>query len=80
MECAVRTGSVLFSTTIFGPFDTRAMCRAASSQFFRFAARPAPTPCVFVGVFTDTNMISHSRIAASMSVVKNKFTPRDFST
>ena len=37
------------------------------------AALPAPTPLVFVGVFTLTKMISASAIAASMFVEKNKF-------
>lgn len=34
MECAVRTGSVDFSTMTFGPFATLPMFRAASSQFY----------------------------------------------
>ena len=38
-----------------------------------FAALPAPTPEVLVGVFTETKMISASAMAASIFVEKNKF-------
>lgn len=44
MDCAVFTGTVLFSTTIFDVCATWAIRRAASSQFFRSAARPFPMP------------------------------------
>src|SRR5688572_25650463 len=39
----------------------------------KLAARPAPTPCVLVGVLTLTKIMALSLMAASMSVVKNKF-------
>lgn len=42
------------------------------------AALPAPTPLVFVGVFTLTKIISASAIAASMFVEKNKFLEKWF--
>jgi hypothetical protein len=70
---AVRTGTVLFSTTILSFSATSAILRAQSSQFLIFAARPAPMPEVFVGVFTDTKIISASRMAESISVEKNRF-------
>lgn len=56
---AVFTGTVDFSTTIFEVVETDAMSRAAPSQYVRSAALPAPTPLVFVGVFTlhGTGMI-----------------------
>jgi hypothetical protein len=69
----VRTGTVDFSTTIFGVRDTLAMVRAHDSRYLRSAARPAPMPNVFVGVFTDTKMMSAASISASTSVEKNKF-------
>lgn len=40
------------------------------------AAKPAPTPELFVGVLTETKMRSASIIALSTSVEKNKFLPR----
>lgn len=43
------------------------MERAASSRFFRLDATPAPTPNVFVGVFTDTKMMSAAATAAEMA-------------
>ena len=49
---AVFTGTVDFSTTILLVVDTEAIMRAAPSQYVRSAALPAPTPRVFVGVFT----------------------------
>ena len=52
MASAVFTGTVDFSTTIFEDVDTDAIMRAAPSQYVRSAALPAPTPRVFVGVFT----------------------------
>jgi UDPglucose 6-dehydrogenase len=39
------------------PLQTAAMRRAASSQYVRSAASPAPMPEVLVGVATDTKMI-----------------------
>ena len=52
MASAVLTGTVLFSTTILEVVETEAIMRAAPSQYVRSAALPAPTPRVFVGVFT----------------------------
>ena len=52
MASAVFTGTVDFSTTILLLFATLAIMRAAPSQYVRSAALPAPTPLVFVGVFT----------------------------
>ena len=43
------------------------MERAASSRFFRLDATPAPTPNVFVGVFTDTKMMSAAATVAEMA-------------
>ena len=82
---AVLTGTVDFSTMIFGDLSsdcvhTCAMRRAASSQYVRSAASPAPMPDVFVGVLTDTKMMVHSRMAASMSVEKKRLRPRACST
>ena len=70
---AVLTGTVDFSTTILSEVDTLAMVRAQSSRFLTLAALPAPMPYVFVGVFTDTKMMSASLMAPSTSVVKNRF-------
>ena len=51
------------------------MVRAANSQYVKSAALPFPKPVFFVGVFTETKIISQSRIAPSTSVEKNKFFP-----
>ena len=56
---AVFTGTVDFSTTILLVVDTEAIMRAAPSQYVRSAALPAPTPRVFVGVFT---LRAHSQV------------------
>merc|ERR1719473_2503432 len=82
---AVFTGTVDFSTMIFGDLlsdalHTAAMRRAASSQYVRSAASPAPMPDVFVGVFTETKMMVHSLMAVSMSVEKKRLRPRASST
>ena len=73
---AVRTGSVDFSTTILSLVEQARICRAVFSQYCRSAARPAPSPNVFVGVFTDTKMMSAAAMPASMSVEKKRFLPR----
>mmetsp|Transcript_7708 Transcript_7708/g.28116 ORF Transcript_7708/g.28116 Transcript_7708/m.28116 type:complete len:237 (+) Transcript_7708:677-1387(+) len=73
---AVRTGTVDFSTMILFVLLTAAIVRAADSQYVRSAALPFPRPVFFVGVFTETKIISLSAIAPSTSVVKNKFFPR----
>ena len=80
MASAVRTGRVLFSTTILSRLATFTMLRAVASQNCRSDAAPAPRPKVLVGVFTPTKMMSHSLMAASMSVEKNRFLPRRRST
>ena len=52
MASAVLPGTVDFSTTILLLVETEAIMRAAPSQYVRSAALSAPTPRVFVGVFT----------------------------
>ncbi len=76
MACAVRTGRVLFSTTILSPPDAPRMVRAVFSQYSRFGAFPAPSPKVLVGVFTETKITSAPPIAAGMSVEKKRLRPR----
>jgi hypothetical protein len=56
--------------------ETAAIVRAALSQYVKSAALPLPNPVFFVGVLTETKIISDSAIAASTSVLKNRFTPR----
>mmetsp|Transcript_6491 Transcript_6491/g.17370 ORF Transcript_6491/g.17370 Transcript_6491/m.17370 type:complete len:207 (-) Transcript_6491:241-861(-) len=73
---AVLIGTVDFSTTIFGVSATDAMRLAASSQNVRSAARPAPSPTFFVGVFTATKIMSASRMPSSTLSEKNRFFPR----
>jgi hypothetical protein len=46
------------------------MLRAVFSQYCKSAARPAPIPNAFVGVFTLTKIISASAMARSTSAVK----------
>ena len=72
---AVRTGSVLFSTTIRSCVAHSRISCAVFSQYCRSAARPAPWPKVLVGVLTATNTTSASAIAAGMSVEKKRFLP-----
>jgi hypothetical protein len=78
--CAVRTGTVDFSTTILPLVHTFAMLRAASSQFLMLAARPAPMPWVLVGVFTEMKITSASSITLSTSVEKKRFLLRVLTT
>ena len=73
---AVRTGKVDFSTTILSVVALARICRAVFSQYWRSAARPAPSPNVLVGVFTDTKMMSASRMPEVISVEKNRLRPR----
>mmetsp|Transcript_23008 Transcript_23008/g.57773 ORF Transcript_23008/g.57773 Transcript_23008/m.57773 type:complete len:231 (+) Transcript_23008:756-1448(+) len=80
MACAVFTGTVDFSTTILLLVDTAAIMRAALSQYVRSAAKPAPTPRVFVGVFTLTKMMSASATCFSTSLLKKRLRPRARST
>ena len=70
MLSAAFTGTVLFSTTIFGCLAISAIFLTADSTNFKSGARPFPTPNVFVGVLTDMKIKSASIIAASVSVVK----------
>ena len=70
---AVRTGTVDFSTTILSLVATSAIFLAHSSQFLILAALPAPMPVTLVGVFTLTNTMSASTMAASILVEKNRF-------
>lgn len=58
IDSEARTGTVLFSTTILKPLVTCAIRLAHASTYLRSAARPLPTPYVFVGVFTDINIRS----------------------
>ena len=68
----VRTGTVDFSTTILSDVDTSAIVLAHNSQFLTLAARPAPIPAVFVGVFTLMKTISASAIDSLILVEKTK--------
>ena len=77
---AVRTGTVLFSTTILGVAEFSRIWRAARSQYWRSAARPAPCPKLLVGVFTLTKMTSASAMWRSVSVEKKRFLPRALRT
>ena len=77
MAVAVRTGTVLFSTTILSDVLTSAILRAHNSQFLMLAARPAPIPCVLVGVLTEMNTTSARWISASMLVEKNRLRFRE---
>ena len=60
---AVRTGRVLFSTTIVWPVAAAATWRVQASIQRKSDAWPAPTPLFFVGVLTDRNTISALAIA-----------------
>lgn len=76
IDSAVLQGTVDFSTTIFEEVATRAIRRVAASMNERSEANPAPIPLVFVGVFTDTKMISARLMHPSTSVEKKRFLPR----
>ena len=73
---AVRTGRVLFSTTMVWPRAWAATERAEASTQRRSLACPAPSPFVLVGVFTDRKTMSAAAMAASTSVLKNRLRPR----
>ena len=77
---AVRTGRVLFSTTIVWPWAQAATWRADASIQRRLLAWPAPTPLVLVGVFTERDTMSAAAMAASTSVEKWRLRPRARST
>lgn len=72
MICAVRQGTVLFSTTIAPALAASAMSLVAASKADMFVACPAPIPVVLVGVLTLRRMRSASAIALAMSVEKNR--------
>ena len=73
---AVRTGSVLFSTTILDEVEFSRIWRAVFSQYCRSAALPAPWPKVLVAVLTLTKMMSASAMFRSTSVEKKRLRPR----
>ena len=54
--------------------------QAGLATHVRSAAKPAPTPELFVGVLTETKMRSASMIALSTSVLKKRLTPLCFFT
>ena len=70
---AVLTGNVLFSTTIVWPLEYLATCLAQASTHFKSLDFPAPSPLVFVCVFTEMNIISEDFIDSFILVLKNKF-------
>ncbi len=72
----MRTGKVLFSTTIVWPVATLATWRAQASTQRRSLAWPAPKPLVLVGVFTEMNTMSAAAIASSTAVEKLRLRPR----
>mmetsp|Transcript_11865 Transcript_11865/g.36901 ORF Transcript_11865/g.36901 Transcript_11865/m.36901 type:complete len:414 (-) Transcript_11865:231-1472(-) len=77
---AQRTGTVDFSMTMRWPsWHSSAMVRAQLSMYLRSAARPAPTPNIFVGVLTEMKMMSAFG-RHILSVVKKRFLPRTCST
>ncbi len=70
MDAAVRTGRVDFSITIFGPFATAAMLRAANSQFWiitkhmrrdRASRRKCKAPYLEISGTTSTDTKHFSR-------------------
>ena len=72
---AVRTGRVLFSTTILSVVACCRIWRATRSKYCRSEARPAPWPNVLVGVLTQTKITSASAMALGVSVEKNRLRP-----
>ena len=77
---AVRTGRVLFSTTIVCPWAASATWRVQTSIQRRSEAWPAPTPRVLVGVFTEINTMSALAMAPATSVLKKRLRPRALPT
>ena len=77
MASAVFTGTVGFSTTILLVLETEAITRAAPSQYVRSAALPAPTPRVFVGVFTLQVGFRGSQAGFKQSHQVHQFSTRD---
>ena len=75
IAAAVRTGRVLFSTTIVCPVAASATVRAQASTQRRSLAWPAPSPLVLVGVLTEMNTMSAAAIDASTSVEKVRLRP-----
>lgn len=76
MVSADLTGTVDFSTTILKPTVSEAILLEHASTYFKSAARPFPTPYVFVGVLTEMKIKSALLIYLSTSEEKNKFRPR----
>ena len=79
MAWAVLTGSVLFSTTILGTRHARGSAGPSSPSTADRPPGPRRAPKVFVGVLTQTKMMSFSRMPRAMSVVKNRFRPQPLS-
>ena len=80
IAAAVRTGRVLFSTTMVWPVAAWATSRAQASTQRRSLACPAPRPLVLVGVFTEMKTMSAAAIEADTSVEKCRLRPRARST
>lgn len=72
----VRHGTVLFSTRTAPVLACKAISRVTASNAVTSVARPAPSPLVFVGVFTAISIISASPIYFETSVEKCKFGSR----
>jgi len=72
MTCAVRHGTVLFSTMTAPGLAIKAMERAAASNIEMSVAAPAPSPSVLVGVLTLKNTMSAAEICSSQSEEKNR--------
>lgn len=72
----VRHGTVLFSTRIAPVLACKAISRVTASNAVTSVARPAPSPLVFVGVFTAISKISASPIYFETSVENCKFGSR----
>lgn len=72
MICAVRHGTVLFSTTIAPGLAWSATSRVTASKAVTSVARPPPIPLILVGVLTATRIMSASPIHLEILVEKNK--------
>ena len=76
IDCAVRHGTVDFSTTILFPLAIYAMFRAAVSTNPRSAAASFPIPLALVGVLIQMKMRSASSMALFILVEKWRFALR----
>ena len=76
IDCAVRHGTVDFSTTILSSLATYAMFRAAVSTNVRSMAASFPIPLALVGVLTQTKMRSASSMALLILIEKWRFALR----